>query len=303
MSTDNDDKCNRCNSINSIITDYINGLIVCNNCGKVYEERIIVDEYEDRTFEDDSDKIRRVDVPINPIYENEVGTKLIIREKGKTKCINSYSKRSAIGKNFYKIQNILSSANISQNLIEKTKDYYYTVAQNQKMQGRSIINIILAIYYHVSKKAGYGKTFKQISLMFNIPERAIKKAYTSIARFLNDPLEKENESNDMPINLIRDFIGEDRSKNDVKMLAFKILENIYNNGFLEGKNPKTLAGLSLFLSYKLFCDNLYDEKEFHKEFCTKTTLMKAYDEIKCNIKKIIPENYHDKLYLFCNIYN
>lgn len=297
MSTDNDNKCDRCNSINSLITDYVIGEIVCNNCGKVYEERIIVDEYEDRTFEDDADKIRRIDAPINPIYENEVGTKLIIREKGKTKCINSYSKRSAIGKNLYMIQNILSSANISQNLIEKTKEYYCTVAKNQKMQGRSIKNIILAIYYHVSKKAVYGKTLKQISIMFNIPERAIKKAYTSIVHFLDDPLEKENESNDIPTNLITSFLGEDKSKYDVKMLAFKILENIYNNGVLEGKNPKTLAGLSLFISYKLFNDNLYDEKEFHKEFCTKATLMKSYGEIKGEIKMIIPENYHDKLYL------
>ena len=81
------------------------------------------------------------------------------------------------------------------------------------------------------------------------------------------------------------------------MTAIKILENIYNKGFLEGKSPKTLAGLSLFLSYKLFNDNLYDKKEFHKEFCTMTTLMKAYDEIKFNLKMIIPENYYDKLHL------
>ena len=297
MNTDNIDICERCNSINSLITDYVYGEIVCNNCGKVYEERLIVDEYEDRTFQDDSNKIQRIDAPINPIYENEVGTKLIIREDGKTRCVNNYSKNSNIGRNLYKIQKLLSSQNISQNLIEKTKDYYYTVYKSQKMQGRSIENTILAIYYYSSKKAGYDKTFKQISIMFKVPERAIKKAYTSIVHFLQDPLEKENESNNIPINLIRDFIGEDKSKYEIKMVAFKILENIYNKGFLEGKSPKTLAGLSLFLSYKLFNDNLYDRKEFHKEFCIETTLMKAYNEIKCNLQMIIPENYYDKLHL------
>ena len=297
MNTDNIEICEMCKSINSIITDYINGEIVCNNCGKVYEERLIVDKYEDTTFEDDSNKIQRIDAPINPIYENEVGTKLIIREKGETKCVNSYSKQSSIGRNFYKIQKLLSSKNISHNLIEQTKDYYYTVAKNQSMQGRSIKNIILALYYHSSKKAGFDKTFKQISIMFNVPERALKKAYTSIIGFLNDPLEKENESNNIPINLIREFIGEDKNKYEIKMVAFKILENIYNKGFLEGKSPKTLAGLSLFLSYKLFNDNLYDKKEFHKEFCTEATLMNSYNEIKCNLKMIIPEKYYDKLHL------
>ena len=232
MNTDNNNIFDRCNSINSLITDYIYGQTVRNNYGKVYEERLILDEYEDRTFQDDSNKIQRVDAPINPIYENEIGTKLIIRENGKTRSVNNYSKKSNIGKNFYKIQNLLSSQNISQNLIEKTKDYYYTLAKNQKMQGRTLKNIILAIYYYSSKKTGYDKTFKQISIMFNVPERAIKKAYTSIVPFLQDPLEKENGSNNIPINLIRDFIGEDKSKYEIKMVASKILENIYNKGVL-----------------------------------------------------------------------
>jgi transcription initiation factor TFIIB len=296
MNTDNNDICDRCNSINSLITDYVNGEIVCNNCGKVYEERLIVDEYEERTFQDDSNKTKRIDAPINPIYENEVGTKLIIRENGETKCVNSYSKKSSIGRIFYAIQKLLSSQNISQNLIEQTKNYYNTLSKNQKIQG-NIKNIILALYYYSSKKAGFDKTFKQIAIMFNVHERAIKKAYTSIVGFLNDPIEKENESNNIPTNLIREFIGEDESKYEIKMVAFKILENIYNKSFLEGKSPKTLAGLSLFLSYKLFNDNLYDKKEFHKEFCTEATLMKSYNEIKCNLKMIIPENYYDKLHL------
>ena len=279
MNTDNIDICERCNSINSLITDYVYGEIVCNNCGKVYEERLIVDEYENRTFQDDSNKVQRIDAPINPIYENEIGTKLIVRENGETKCMNNYSKKTSIGR-------ILSVIH-----------YYFTLSKNQKIQGKKLKNIILAIYYYSSKKAGFDKTFKQISLMFNVPERAILKAYTSIIGFLDDPLENENESNNIPINLIRDFIGDDESKYEMKKTAFKILENIYNKGFLEGKNPKTLAGLSLFLSYKLFNDNLYDRKEFHKEFCTETTLMKAYNEIKCNLQMIIPENYYDKLYL------
>ena len=169
MNTDNIDRCERCNSINSLITDYVYGEIVCNNCGKVYEERLIVDEYEDRTFQDDVNKSQRIDAPINPIYENEIGTKLIIRENGKTRCVNSYSKNSNIGINFYKIQKLLSSQNISPNLIEKTKEYYYIVSKSQKMQGRAIKNIILAIYYYSSKKAGYDKTFKQIANMFNVP--------------------------------------------------------------------------------------------------------------------------------------
>jgi len=213
----------------------------------------------------------------------------------KTKCVNSYSKKSNIGRIFSAIQKLLSSQGVTQNLIEQTKDYYYNLAENQKIQGRNLKKI-LAIYYYSGKKDGYDKTFKKISIMFNITERSLKKAYTSIADFLDYPLEKEKESNNIPLNLIRDLIGEDESKYEMKM-ASKILENIYNKSFLDGKSPKTLAGLSLFLSYKLSNYNLYDKEEFHKEFCSEATLMKAYDKIKCDLKMIIPENYYDKLHL------
>ena len=37
MNADNNDICDRCNSINSIITDYVYGEVVCNNCGKEIE--------------------------------------------------------------------------------------------------------------------------------------------------------------------------------------------------------------------------------------------------------------------------
>ena len=57
------------------------------------------------------------------------------------------------------------------------------------------------------------------------------------------------------------------------MLSYDIIDNFNKNEILEGKSPKTIAGLSLILSCKLLNDNLYDNKEFHSIFSNKNTLI------------------------------
>ena len=42
--------CENCKNVNSIIEDYINGIIVCTTCGLVYEENVVADEYEKTPF-------------------------------------------------------------------------------------------------------------------------------------------------------------------------------------------------------------------------------------------------------------
>ena len=291
-----DEICERCKAVNSIITDYEYGELVCSNCGKVYEERIISDEYEKRTFEDDNGEIQRVGPPAKPEYGNECGTNLLIREKGKTKIIKSYSKFDKIQRNFMKIQRILSLANVSQNIIEEVKTLYDKVAKNMNMQGRNIDHIIIGIYYYAIRKLKQARTLKEVAEMFkcvvpNLTERIVKKAFNSIKREIA-VMEDEKEFIDAEKNYIQTFIGENEEKYSHKILAYQIIDNINNTGLLEGKNPKTIAGLSLLLSYKLLNDNFNDKKEFYSMFSNKATLQNSYALIKDSFCDIIPQEYN-----------
>lgn len=300
MENMNDNICTRCKAKNSIITDYEIGEMVCNQCGLVYEEQMIVDEYEKRTFQDESgdNQIHRVGLPSNPALDNDCcGTKLLIRQNGKTKIIKSYSKFSKIQKNFYRIQHLLAQAQISQNLIEQTKEIYAKIAEKTNMQGRNINNIIIGIYYYVCRKNDLAKTFKEISMMFHVTERIIKKAFNSIKCDIVEP-KTESQLNNIEKNYIQTFLEGDINRFDLKMLSYDIIDNFNKNEILEGKSPKTIAGLSLILSCKLLNDNLYDNKEFHSMFSNKNTLVKAYDEIKGDLNLIIPQKYADKMSVF-----
>ena len=299
MENRNDIICNRCKAKNSIITDYENGEIVCNQCGVVYEEQMIVDEYEKRTFQDESEdnQIHRVGPPLNPAYDNECGTNLMIRENGKTKIIKSYSKLTKIQKNFSRIQHILSQAQVSKIMIEETKEVYDKISKNKNMQGRKIKDIIIGIYYYLCRKNNVAKTIKEISNMFNITERSIKKAFNSIKSDIVEPKD-ENELNNIEKNYIQTFLEGFTIRYNLKILTYEIIDNFNNCGILEGKSPKTIAGISLILSCKLMNDKLYDNKDFYNMFSSKNTLKKAYNEIKDHLNLIIPHKYADNLIVF-----
>ena len=96
-------------------------------------------------------------------------------------------------------------------------------------------------------------------------------------------------------NLIRIHIGGIIEKYDAKMLSFEIIKNINDNALLEGKSPNTVAGLSLSLSYKLFGDNSYNDEDFYQTFSNKVTIIKAFEEIKYDLDKIIPQKYSNKI--------
>ena len=291
--------CEDCKTKGSIIFKYEVGELVCNNCGLKYDKKIIADEDEKRTFENDEgdNQIHRVGPPMNQVCGNECGVDFMFRINGKTKYEKSDSKPRKIRRNKIRIHRLLSSANVDKKSIEHTKVLYEKIAKTKNMQGININHIILGIFYYICRKEKCAKTIKEIALMFNVTERVIKKAFNNIKSDIVEPKATDDEIKEAEKNYIRTFIGGNIGKYDLKMLSFEIVENINKNNLLEEKSPKTIAGLALFLSYKLFSDNLDDKMEFYSKFCNRNTLKKSYDEIKTFLNIIIPQKYADKIYL------
>ena len=286
--------CENCKNVNSIIEDYINGIIVCTKCGIVYEENVVADEYEKRTSEGENE-IKRVGPPTRPEQEGELGTTLIIREKGHTKVIKTYSKKSKIYKNFYRINRLLSNFGVYQNIIERTKTLYGQLAEKKNMQGRNLNHIIVALYYYALRIEQIPQSYKEVAKTFTfINERQIKKAFTSIEREIVE-CESEEDIIKKEKNYIQLYISGNKEKYDAKLLAYQIIENINKNAILEGKSPNTVAGLSLQLSYKLLSDNSDNSKDFFSTFSVKNTLNKAYIEVKPHLDIIIPSNFSKKI--------
>ncbi len=184
--------CGNSDAINSIIEDPQSGQLVCNNCGYVNEEGLLADEYKNRTFHDNNgdNQIQRVSmIPSG----NSIGVNTLKRANGKIKIIRSHFKLDKFERNKNKIQKLLQRAQVEQSFIEKTKTLYLQMAKDKNMQGMNFKQIILGIYYYVCCKSNMGRTIKEISDMFGVTERKIKRAFKSIKKDIVEPSVEENE--------------------------------------------------------------------------------------------------------------
>ena len=292
MKNDKNTTCGNCDAINSIIEDPKSGQLVCDNCGCVYEEGLVADEYEKRTFHDDNgdNQIQRVSMPT---IGNNMGVNTLIRENGKTKFIRNYLKIDKFDRNKIKIQKLLQRAQVEQSFIEKTKTLYLQMAKDKNMQGRNIKHIIIGIYYYVCRKSNMAKTIKDISDMFNVSERIIKRAFNSIKKDIVEPSVDENEMLNIENNFIRTFLNANYPNSKINELASELLGNINKTSILEGKNPKTISGIALYIAFKLM-DAKIDESPFYQKFSNKNTLRRSYEEIKNYLDQIIPMNFIEK---------
>ena len=292
MKNDKNTTCGNCDAINSIIEDPKSGQLVCDNCGCVYEEGLVADEYEKRTFHDDNgdNQIQRVSMPT---IGNNMGVNTLIRENGKTKFIRNYLKIDKFDRNKIKIQKLLQRAQVEQSFIEKTKTLYLQMAKDKNMQGRNIKHIIIGIYYYVCRKSNMAKTIKDISDMFNVSERIIKRAFNSIKKDIVEPSVDENEMLNIENNFIRTFLNANYPNSKINELASELLGNINKTSILEGKNPKTISGIALYIAFKLM-DAKIDESPFYQKFSNKNTLRRSYEEIKNYLDQIIPMNFMEK---------
>ena len=291
--------CPRCNARDSQVTDGRNGEIVCQNCGLVFEERIIDDTYEKRTFNNENGGNKGESRIGGPMKAGEgIGSNLIIYDRNgqarRARGGNATYNQTPIERNFEEIEKILGNKDIKKSLIEDTKDIYNQVTKVLKMKGRNLKTMICAMYFIASRKANLSKSFKEIAKMFGIEEKRIKKAYNYIKTVVVNSLSPE-QLNDTINNYIRSFCEENGENNSFIKLASDIAKNINKSGLLEGRNTRTITGIAILIVSKLVKTVKINKKIICDEFATENTMDTDFDKIKIALDKIIPVEYASQI--------
>ena len=139
----------------------------------------------------------------------------------------------------------------------------------RNMQGRNFNHIIAALYYYALRIKNMAQNYKEVARQFpSLTERQIRKAFNNIKWHISSQTD-EDKMIKIEKNLIQMYIGGNIEKYDAKMLSYEIIKNINDNALLEGKSPNTVAN--------------------------KVTIIKAFEEIKCDLNKIVPQKYSDKI--------
>ena len=297
----NDNICPRCTARDSKVTDNRYGEIVCQNCGLVFEERLIDDTYEKRNFSNENGGNKgesRIGGPMKAGEGSNLGSNLVIYDKNgqgrRAKGGNGVYNQTPIERNFEEIEKILGNQDIKKSIIEETKDIYNQVTKVLKMKGRNLKTMICAMYFIASRKSNLSKSFKEIAKMFGVEEKRIKKAYNYIKTVVVNSLSPE-ELNSTTINYIRSFCEANNENNKFINLASDISKNINDSLLLEGRNTRTIAGISLLIATKLIKPENINKKTICDEFATENTMDTVFEKIKDYLNKIVPEEYNSNI--------
>ena len=77
------------------------------------------------------------------------------------------------------------------------------------------------------------------------------------------------------MNYIRTFIDDNQLNSTLKELSYNIAKKINEGSFLDGKCPKTVAGLALILSCKIINESIDNKNEFYKKLTNKNSLKQS----------------------------
>lgn len=293
--------CPRCGARDSKITDKGNGEIVCQNCGLVFEERIIDDTYEKRNFNNENGGNRgesRIGGPMKAGEGSNLGSSLVLYDKNghakKARGGNGTYNQTPMERNFDEIEKILNNQDIKKSIIEDTKDIYNQVTKVLKMKGRNLKTMICAMYFIASRNANLSKSFKEIAKMFGVEEKKIKKAYNYIKTVVVNSVTPE-QFNETINNYIRNFCEKNLEKEALINLASEISIKINSTYILEGRNTKTIAGISLLIASKLIKPENINRKSICDEFATENTMDTVFEKIRNSLDKIIPPEYLNKI--------
>ena len=295
------DICPNCKAKDSFVNDVRAGEFVCTSCGLVTDERVIDDTYEKRNFGSDNggkNSDSRVGGPMKAGEGGNLGSNLVKKDKDgiavRAKSGGGSYNQSPTERNYEEISKILGNQDVSKVIIEETRMIYSQVIKGLKMKGRNFKAIVCAMYYIASKRKNIAKSFKDISLMFSVPEVKIKKAYNHIKKEVVSGLTIDQQNSTFR-NYIKNFCDMNPESYEFKTLAIDIAININKTSILEGKNTKTITGLALILAMKLEKTTNVTKNKVYEEFSSATTIDNAYKIIKDYFDQIIPEKYKTQI--------
>ena len=229
---------------------------------------------------------------------NNLGSNLIYFDRNggarKARGGNGAYNQSPIERNFEEIDKILGNKEITKALIEETKDIYNQVTKVLKMKGRNLKTMICAMYFIASRKKGSSKSFIEISKMFGIEEKRIKKAYNYIKTVVVNSLTPEQLYETIK-NYIVSFCEENREEYQYRQLASDIAEKINDSCILEGRNTKTITGIALLIAFKLVKTQNINKRMICENFATENTMDIVFEKLKPYLDKIIPKEYQNQI--------
>lgn len=227
----------------TIISDYKSGFNICTDCGCTIN-KIIDEGSEWRSFSDSQDP-SRIGACQNPYLTTSNLDTLI---EGNTHLARAQLKNAMRGPErgmlnaFSIIETYCTRSSMSQLIIDKSCDNYKVVFESGLTKGKNLESVVAACIHLACKHLNCARTFKEISVMCNVPKEDVGKSYKLIEKLF------DRTKNLSVVDIIARFVNDLNLGIEAEKLAINVAKRAVESGCVAGKSPVSIAAAVLYLT-------------------------------------------------------
>lgn len=290
--------CADCQSSEFILDDPKTGSVLCSNCGCIIEDSFIDEKTEWRSIMDKSSNPSRVGGPSNPLLDNDQ-LDTVIGNIGNSASYNlnrTQLKSTMRGPDrtliagFDCITHFCERSSISKTISDKAKLIFKKVDEKKILKGKNSEGIVAACIYISCKQEQSPRTFKEISILTNVPKKEIGRSYKLISPHIKNLIYITTD------DIVARFCSHLNLSIEHQRIAVQISKNINKGGFMTGKSPDSVAAAIIYMITYIFPTLKEIQRDIsHVTNVTDVTIKNTYKELMHHKDVIIPPEILSKM--------
>ena len=284
--------CSYCKAFTFPKVDLAHGVMVCQICGLI-TERLIDQTQEYRQFSsENSSGVDRSRVgALRDDSRDDSGLSLAINSSSSNRNSSTLAAMSTrLSSNedisLVKAQKLIrtwgSLLNLKENTLGKAKEQLLKIESKKKsFKGRSIESVVAAVIYIACRMCSVPLKSHDIEGASGVASEDIKRAYNAVKGYV-DPIPSLESSRYCSI-----FCAKLGVSQKLSSTAFKIAEDIKEKRYLDGKNPRTVASVAMYIAIILLNEeNCTIKMVADMAKISESTIKKSYNEIYSKYKNV-----------------
>ena len=246
------------------VTDLESGEIICDNCGRVSQDKAIESRAEWRTFDSENNSRQRVGSPsslafhdmglstiIGKVNKDSAGRNLDTSMNYRMQRLRTWDARTRaqagghrnLMQAFSELERLKDKLGLSDAIVQKTA-YIYRKAQEKRLsRGRSVSSIIAAATYIACREMGAARSLRDLIEITNVTRKTLSHSY----RLLVLELDIKVPAID-PMKCITKIANRAKLSEKTQRVAMSTMDDTINKEISAGKDPMGLAAAVLYQS-------------------------------------------------------
>ena len=292
--------CGECNN-SHIVQDFVNGELICQNCGYVISTTLIDQTPEWKSFDyQQGDALSRVGAPttlsihdmglsttISWQNKDHAGRNLSSEERDKIFRLRKWDNRSKktdstdrhLADALSSITMICSKLNLSSNIVETSSLLYRSVLKRGLVKGRTIQGIAAASVYMACRQCEIIRSLEEIAQVSNITKKEAAKNYRFLLNSFNSKVPLVT-----PGHHISKIISKLELSGETEILAIKILNSVSKMKMTVGRTPSGMASACVYISTIIRGDKITQSEIAREAQVTEVTIRNRYKELIKNLQ-------------------